>query len=348
MWKRVWPFLFLFPVLASQVFAREPIPFTNPGADGFVFVLWTDYTDDAINAFLARIKQTGAHSLTVPLFGCQSTITSSDVGSCDLMAERFRGNGVMDLLAGSRDKAEHIAQLAIQAGFQTTFLPIVATPQWDWRGTFAPTDVAGWFKSYETWIKGVAADANSLGMKELIVGSEFSILYQYSAQWTQLLSDMHQVFTGPLIVTVNWGQLDGGFWDQADAIGVSEYYPLSTSNSPTQNDLNKGAEAVKSTILAAGKKYKRPIYLTEVGFPSTVAAAKVPWTALSTDAIDYSLQAECFQAFSNAWSGETALARMAVWATGDDSGPDYDYSYEILGKPAEDVMKNFFAARSKI
>jgi hypothetical protein len=338
MWKHICPLLFLASLLSNHAFARDPIPFTNPGADGFVFVLWTNYTDDAINAFLARIKQTGAHSLTIPLFGCQSTITSSDVGSCEVLAQSFRDNDLMALLADSRSKA----------GFQTTFLPIVATPKWDWRGTFAPTDVAGWFKNYETWIKGVAADANSLGMKELIVGSEFSILYQYSAQWTQLLSDMHQVFSGPLIVTVNWGQLDGGFWDQADAIGISEYYPLTALNSPSQKDLTKGAESVKSGILAAGKKYKRPIYLTEVGFPSTVAAAKVPWTALSTDAVDYALQAECFQAFSDAWSGESALARMGVWATGDDSGPDYDYSYEVLGKPAEDVLKNFFAVRSKL
>jgi hypothetical protein len=343
MWKHICPFLFL--LFASQALARSPVPFTQPGSDGFVFVLWSDYTDQAINAFLARIKATGAQSLIIPLFGCQSSITSSDVGSCDLMEAQFSDRIFGSVISHSRENSEHIAELAIQAGFQTTFLPIVATPHWDWRGLFAPTDVAGWFASYEVWIKGVAADATRLGMKELIVGSEFSKLYGYASQWNALLSDMHQVFGGPLIVTVNWGMLDYGFWDQADAIGISEYYPLTTLDSPAASDLAAGAQSVKSTILAAGKKYQRPVYLTEVGFPSTVNAAKIPWTATSTDATDPTLQAQCFQAFSDAWSGESQLVRANFWATGDLTSSDYNYSYEILGKPAEEVVKSFFAAR---
>jgi hypothetical protein len=327
MWKHIYPFVFLISLLASSAFARAPVPFSNPGADGFVFVLWGDYTDAAVNTMLDRIKITGAKSLTIPLFGCQSSLTSSDVGSCDLLAAKIKNNLLLNLLAHSRENSEHIAALAIQAGFQTTFLPIVATPKWDWRGYFNPTDVPGWFASYETWLKGVAADAAALGMKELIVGSEFSLLYAYSSQWSALLSDMHQVFSGPLIVTVNWGMLDYGFWDQADAIGISEYYPLTALDNPQASDLEQGAESVKNTIMAVSKKYKRPIYLTEVGFPSTVNAAKIPWTATSTDAVDYALQAECFQAFSDAWMSESALARMSVWATGDDSGPGYDTSY---------------------
>jgi hypothetical protein len=342
----VW-FSIAFLSCARAAYARTPIPFTNPGKDGLVLVLWSDYTDAAIQQMLERIKQTGTTTISLPLFGCQTSITSSDVGACSLVASQFEDKTLGKQLAAERDTAIHLAQLAIAAGLQPVFLPIIATPKWDWRGFFDPTDVNAWFQSYDIWIKGVAQDANQLGMKELIVGSEFTKLYAYGSNWSSLLADVRTTFSGPLIVTVNWGQLDFGFWDQADAIGVSEYYPITSLDNPTQAELDQGAQSVKQSIMSAGEKYGRPIYLTEVGFPSTVNGAKVPWQIFEADPSDFALQAQCFQAFSNAWSNEPQLARSFVWATGDLSDPQYANSYEILGKPAEAVMKSFFAARAQ-
>jgi hypothetical protein len=334
---------------ATIDFPRRPTKFKHPYQDGFVFVLWADYSDAAINGFLDNIKTSGSISITLPYFGCQSSITSADVGSCQLSNAAFTNLADLNMLARQNDSAVHIAQLAIAKGMSPIFLPIVATPKWDWRGYFDPTDPKAWFASYTAWMKTVAAQAKSLNMDELIVASEFSKLYQYSDQWKTFLKTIRKDFKNPLIVTVNWGQLDFKFWNEADAIGVSEYYPLTTLTAPTQADLDQGAQAVKAQIMAASKKYHRPIFLTEVGFPSTSACATQPWAVSTTDQENWALQADCFDAFKEAWQDETQLVHVGFWATGDSSSdPQFPISYEVFGKPAEKVVEDFISERSHL
>lgn len=341
--------LFAVATTAGTALARTPTPFPHPHQDGFVLVLWTDYSDTAINGYLDRIKNSGSPSVTLPFFGCQTSITSADVGSCQVRRAAFTDAAVTNILSRQNDTAIHIARLAIAKGLSPIFLPIIATPRWDWRGVFDPTDPQAWFASYTAWMQIVAKQAHDLGMDELIVASEFSKLYRYSDQWKTFLNTIRRSFSNPLIVTVNWGKLDYGFWDQADAIGISEYYPLTDVDSPTQDDLDQGALSVKATILAAASKYNRPIFLTEVGFPSTSACGKEPWQVSSSDASDWTLQANCFDAFRKAWQNETQLAHAGFWATGDYStDTQYPLSYEVFGKPAEKIIEEFFAERSHL
>lgn len=312
---------------------RTPVPFSDAYHDGYVLVLWSSYVDADLTNIIQRVQVTGATHLSVPYFGCQSDTQSSDVGACQM---------------GDNQQALRAAKIAVQLGMSVTLLPIVVTPKWDWRGEFDPTDVDGWFKSYETWLKGVAQIFSNLGSKELIVGSEFSKLYQYEDRWSQLLQDMHGAFKGPLIVTVNWDALDHGFWADADAIGVSSYHPLSGDDSPDQDALNSGMNDVKNELMALSKKWNRPIYITEAGFPSTVGAARHPWLSDSSEEVDPALQATCFGVFAGAWQGEKAMVRASIWATSDPNDPTASYNLETLGKPAESVISGFFAARGKL
>ena len=175
---------------ASPAGAREPMRFQDAYHDGYALVLWENTSVDELETKLARIRQTGATHLIIPYFGCQSDIHSSDVGSCQVLF---------------RTAANVLARDAIELGFtEVSYLPIVATPDWQWRGYFDPKDVDGWFKSYTAWIKGVARDAKKLGMKELVVGSEMTKLYRYEDQWKKVLAEVRTVFDGPLVLTVNW------------------------------------------------------------------------------------------------------------------------------------------------
>jgi hypothetical protein len=144
--------------------ARNPRPFVKPYHDGFVLVLWNEYSEAELSGLLDRIRSTGSDSLELPLFGCQSTIHSSDVGDCE---------------PSNRPIVLRVARAAVAKGFSVTILPIVITPQWDWRGLFEPTDVAGWFRTYTAWMDRVARDAIDIGSPELIAGTEFKALYKY-------------------------------------------------------------------------------------------------------------------------------------------------------------------------
>ncbi|HUP57227.1 MAG TPA: hypothetical protein VM598_07220, partial [Bdellovibrionota bacterium] len=224
-------------------------------------------------------------------------------------------------------------------------LPIVLTPGSVWRGYFDPTDVDGWFASYTKWLEGVAQDAIELGSTELVVGSEFKPIYRHTEHWRRLLRHMRGVFPGPLIVTANWDEFDYGFWDEADAIGVSAYFPLSIVPNPTQEMLDRGWQGHRERLKKVADKWKRPLHMTEVGYSSSSTTAATPWTIGEGAVPDAPLQARCFMAFAKAWVDQPWMVRATVWSTGDPAG-DHSMSGDPLGKPAEAILRAFFQARS--
>lgn len=284
---------------------------------------------------LSRIQASGARHLAIPYFGCQTDIYSSDVGACEVYA---RG------LQPFRSDPITLARRAQAYGFDVSFLPIIATPDWQWRGFFDPIDVPAWFKSYGAWIRRVAREAQALGMRELVVSTEMTRIYRHEDAWRRLLQDLRHDFDGPLILTVNWGDLNHGFWDEADAIGMSGYYPLSLEANPRQEDLDAAWQKLRLEFVELSRRWNRPIHMTEVGYQSASSAASTPWSAPAGALPDEDLQARCFDAFRKAWVGESALVRANIWSTaaeGPDS-PAFPMSFEPLGKSAEQVLRKFF------
>ena len=321
--------LILLPVSVPFAMAdRAPVPFQDAGKNGYVRTLWReDYSQDQLIAMLKRIRSSGAVHLTIPVFGCQSSVDSADVGSCEVQ---------------SRSWILGVARLAAQQGFDVSLLPIIATKSWEWRGYFDPTDVDAWFRTYTTWILQVARDANGLGVKELVVGTEFVKLYRYEDRWRQVVASVRQVFSGPLILTVNWDDLDHEFWAASDAIGISAYFPLNDQADPSQDQLNSAWKNLHSKIHALSKQWNRPIHITEVGYPSTTSAARTPTSSVTTDPPDPALQQRCFSAFALAWSSDPSLVRANIWGTGDLQSATYATDFEPLLKPAEKVLTQFF------
>lgn len=320
----------------AQASPRIAVPFVDAYRDGHALVLWGDPTPEDLARRLRRIRQSGARSLSIPYFGCQSSIRSSDVGAC---AVRLRTPAIEQ------------ARQARLAGFESIyFIPIVATPDWQWRGFFDPVDVDEWFRTYSIWIRGIAREASALGMTELVVASEMTLLYRYESRWSRLLAEVRAEFPGALVMTVNWGDTEHGFWSDADAIGVSAYYPLSQKDDPTQGELDHAWRARRDEFLALSRRWDRSIHLTEVGYASRSSAAKTPWAGEPGDRVDVALQARCYEAFRKAWQAEPALVRANFWATEGQEASDTGswLGFEPLGKPAEAVLRAFFEGRAAL
>lgn len=185
-------------------------------------------------------------------------------------------------------------------------------------------------------------------MKELVVSSENTILYRYEARWKKVLAEVRTVFDGPLILTVNWDDTAHGFWSDADAIGVSAYFPLSLSPNPSQEELDAAWKARHDEFTALSLNWHRPIHFTEVGYASVTSAARTPWQGVPEDLSDLDLQARCYEAFRKAWAGDRNLVRANIWATEaeDPALSDYLFSFETIGKPAEQVLRRFFGTRA--
>jgi hypothetical protein len=305
------------------------VPFPHPGRKGFVFSFWNEVPDATVVAHLERVRAAGAAHLTVPVIRCQDTPTSSEVKPCGLLEERL---------------SLHWAELARARGFSVSLLPIVTTPGWDWRGTYDPADPGAWFTTYGAWIKGLALLSRQRGYTELVVGTELSRIFRQEARWKALLAEVRPLFPGPLVLTVNWDDLEHGFWEDADAVGVSAYAPLTGSADPAVPDpeLRAGAARFRDAVLDVAARAGRPVHLTEFGFPAVPTAAVTPWEWYFAGPGDSGLQARCFAAFTEAWRGQPALARANAWITSGPAAPPAAAAFDVIGRPAELVLKAFF------
>ncbi len=300
-------------------------------ADGYVLTLWgRDYSDQKLDEVLGRIKTSGAKTVAVAHFGCQTDIHSSDVGACELRP--------YDLAIRTINRAQ-------QVGLEANILPLMAGKKWEWRGYFNPSDVDQWFSNYTAWIKAIAVDAEKLKLKELVVGSEMSILQKNSQQWRKLIKEIRKVFSGAIVFTVNWDSLNLDFWDEVDAIGVSAYFSLSKAKDPSQEVLDQAWAQKKKMLMDISNKNSRPLHITEVGYTNSTAAAATPWATPADALRDDALQARCFEAFRRAWDGEDALMRVNVWSVNNPDEVTRDILADPIGKPAESVLKEFFNRR---
>lgn len=310
---------------------RTPVPFPDAYHDGYVITLWdTDLPPDALATLFAHAEATGARHVAVPVFGCQSDPGSADVGSCEV---------------ASYARALAIARAGRDRGLSVGFLPIVAGKRWEWRGEFEPDDRAGWFERYARWIVTLAQDAERLGASDLVVGTELTRLYRHGEAWSGVLAEVRAAFSGPLVLTVNWSDLDLDFWEDADAIGVSAYHPIASHPSAAQDELDDGWREVRDEILRVARAHRRPVHISEIGYPAMAHAAQRPWDGTTPSPPDPALQARCFEAFRRAWEGVRDLVRVDVWAAGGPRTED-PRGFGIFDKPAEEVVRRMFAERA--
>jgi hypothetical protein len=324
---------FVFILLLSlSASAADPIPFEDPLQDGFVWTLWHEgYSEAQLDWMLDRLKQTGAKHIQVPVWGCQTSLISTDIGACEVIP---------------RDFAFQQVDRAIAKGFNTSILPIMTTKDWGWRGEFHPTDLDQWFAAYTRWIVDLAREARTRGMKEFVMASEFKSLLPHEARWRKVIAEVRKEFHGPVIYTANWDATNIRIWDAVDAIGVSAYFPLAQGLNPPQDELDRSWKEHKKTLLKLAKKWKRPLHFTEFGYSNTDSAAKSPWDHADNDIVNEALQTRCFEAFSKTWSKEPQLVRANVWSYGGPENQKRKFSGDPVGKPAEAVIREFFEARS--
>lgn len=319
-----------------------------PYNDGYIPVLWhwnASTPDTQFNTILDRLAHSPSRNLTFPVIGCQSTITSDDIGDCAAQAP---------------ETMFHLAKLAQNRGFKVTFLPIMMTVTWQWRGFFDPARPAEWFKNYEAWLLGILSRARAMGLRpqEFIAGTEFVKLYRYEAQWSALIANLRQHFNGPITLTANWDSLDHGFWRDTDSIGVSAYFPLfrDITRRPTQTELTQAWVEIRDRLLALSRKYSKPIHLTEIGYTASPLTAVKPWEPVSLEyqqsgaTPDYALQAMCYRAFFETWKdvGAAALARVNFWSVGDLSVPSEAWNHNVLGTPAFEITEAWLARRLRV
>ncbi len=295
------------------------------------------------------------------------TIASLGSNSIELTARIWTQTGITNSVIADPAKTESDASLlagfqaAQAAGLSVVFKAAISALDGTPTSGLAPADIGAFFASYKAEIVHLASIAQAGGVATFAVGNEMSSLsgQQYRSYWTDLISAVREVYHGELTYAAATDEASKvSFWDQLDTIGVNTYPPLTSSNTPTVQDLvHAWSEVPINPYYAAAFEYKspvdflhalseqygKPVLMTEVGCRSIDGTAIAPgsWTASGTPST--SAQADAYNAFFQVWTahGGSWLKGVELWQW--DLNNQYSTTgYSVMGKPAEVVVSQYF------
>jgi len=174
------------------------------------------------------------------------------------------------------------------------------------RGVMAPANHQAFFASYSSFMDHFAGLAQASGVSTLFVGSEMSSLEADTARWMSVIAGARREFHRTLVYEEDWSVLgQARFLGAVDEIGVSGYFPLDGSASPSLHQLlgdwrssSMAAWRARnwvSALAALSARYHRPIVFGESGYLSGDYAAAQPFLNYYSTPNE-GLQADLYQA----------------------------------------------------
>ncbi|MEE8508229.1 MAG: hypothetical protein V3T07_04130 [Myxococcota bacterium] len=241
-------------------------------------------------------------------------------------------------------------------GLHTTLLPIVLIEfpgEKEWRGVIRPADWDAWWASYDRFIDHFVDIAVAADVDLLAIGSELNSTEDQVDRWQRVIDRVRRRFTGRLTYAANWDRYDQvAIWPLLDVMSVSAYFELvPEEQEATVATLQAAWGLQRDRLLEFALRWERPLFLSEVGYPSLPLAAAHPWNYVASDTTtaDHEAQARCYRAFFGAW--RDALADADSGALGVccyhwdpyHHGDSSDTGYGVQGKPAVKVIEHAFA-----
>jgi len=298
---------------------------------------------DTYHRLIPEVADLGADTVLFVVHGWQT-----HGGSLDLHIDPQRSAGAEGL--------GKLLDLAAARGLRRILMPVVLLSQprnGEWRGKIVPPghDWDAWFKRYRRFIVHFAKIAERHDVEVLMVGSELIKSEAYTQRWRETIQEVRQHYRGKLGYSANWDHYQTnkiGFWPELDYVGVTSYYELAKGPNPALEEIDAKWAAIKKDINAFQREIRKPIIFTEVGWCSQEGAAHEGWNYYAnqkaTDA-GRKEQAILYKSFLKAWANEPGVGGIIWWEWDTSAGGDGDYGYTPRGKPAEAVLRRWFAEK---
>jgi len=308
---------------------------------GFTFAMANhadgSYLSRRSSAALDRLRRDGADAVAIVPYAFQRSAISPEL--------RFPGRDPHG------ESEEAILQATTDA--RRREMAVLVKPQiWLWRGFTgdiamrSEEDWEGWFRGYRAYLIRFAVVAEAAGADLFDVGVELCATEGREKQWRELIAAVRAATGAPLVYSCNWGKgvASVRFWDALDGIGVDLYDPLSASSGPTDADLAAGARLAMAPLAAAAQRTGRPVFLTEVGFPSVAGAWMAPNDEESPRPYSAEDPARCARAVFAALDGARWCRGLFWWKAFSD-GREAEAgkkTFNVLGRPIEKAIREGF------
>ncbi|MHC5115346.1 MAG: glycoside hydrolase family 113 [Planctomycetota bacterium] len=243
-----------------------------------------------------------------------------------------------------------------QHGMHTILMPIVLIEkpgEKDWRGVIRPEDWDAWWQSYEKGLDRYVRLANRTGVDVLSIGSELNSTEEQVDRWAGIARRVRDRYDGRIMYSSNWDRYHRtSIWQLVDIMSVSSYFELERDRpGAPEADLVRAWAPIRAKLLDHAREKKRPLLLSEVGYPSLPWANAHPWNYVATndESADHDAQARSWRAFLEAWTPELAdpasnlLGFCGYRWDPYHGGEDDDTGYGVAGKPAHGVIRRGFA-----
>ena len=215
----------------------------------------------------------------------------------------------------------------------------------EWRGTLSPRSWDRWWRSYHRFLMHYTRVAARMKVDILCVGSELVATESQLGRWRELIGKIRTNYSGKLLYSANWDHYKSiRFWQSLDYIGLTGYYELSDDRNASQAQLTASWRRLREQLLSWSGKVGKPLIFTEVGYPNLDGAAVHPWDYTQGTGPDPEEQRRAYAAFARAWEGTGGLAGVFFWDWYGEGGPK-DTRYTPRGKPAEEVIRSWFAGK---
>ncbi len=247
-------------------------------------------------------------------------------------------------------------QKARSLGLTVWLKPHLDSQDGVWRASINPSNADLWFRNYTTLINRYADMGRDQGAVGLAVGAELismSTNPAYEGRWRTLIADVRGRFPGKLTYSANWGSGDFAeefprirFWDALDYIGISAYFELTTSTSPTVAQLKASWNNWKTTKIApVQQRWGKPVMFVEGGYRSVDGAARQPWNWSDGSTLDVQEQVDCYAALFETWADVPWFVGGAFWHWSPDANTSpSDIGYLVQNKPGYQTVKSWFGS----
>lgn len=213
----------------------------------------TEYAEDSMR----KLAETGSEWIALSFWTWQDTVHSTEI-------HYDYGYTVTD-----RDLA-HAVQLAKQLGLKVCLKPVVNSRDGIWRARIGFPEEgeiywAAWFRSYTNFIKHYAELAEDLECEMFCIGCEMVGTESRTAEWRQLIQEVTNLYTGPIIYNANHGKEEGIEWlDEVDFIGTSAYYPVASVPGDSYENMLAGWERQKPRLKSLSERFGKPLVFIEI------------------------------------------------------------------------------------
>lgn len=205
-----------------------------------------------------------------------------------------------------------------------------------------------WFESYTEFITHYAQIAEAHQVDLFVVGNEQEDNTKKEQHWRLVISSVRNIYHGPITYAANAWSFEASrikFWDALDYIGTNGYqFGFTGKKDPTIDEIIQAWQPYIQQLEKMSGQYDKQVIITEIG-----ALPKEGWNSGSlregTSApYDGQEQEDAFIAFFEALKNQAWLKGILVWAIDTEllQGGDYDIGYTYIGKPAEQVVRQYF------